>query len=143
MKKYWLPGLVFTVLGLTACRITAQADQKAVSVEPFQSATSIQAYLQTHVASIGFGGKPGTPHPGKLQPGTGTSFPVLLVVEKSADGLKVVSHQMPRDGALYVEDMNTLFSERFRKRLRNETTATHNQRVKKLQDEINQAAGVS
>lgn len=43
----------------------------------------------------------------------------------------------PRDGALYAEDIQVIFSERVRTKIQSEPTNSHNNRVQKLRNEVN------
>ncbi|MBD2576824.1 hypothetical protein [Oscillatoria sp. FACHB-1406] len=123
---------------------------------------AIKTYLSDRVCSKGFGGKTYAAYEvlgtetegnteqlylwvlcqefyqknGKLEQGTGSSSPVRLTVARSPQEFKVLSHQQPRSGTLYAEDLQKMFPERIIKSWNSQGTEAQNIRVKKLQDEV-------
>jgi hypothetical protein len=160
---------MITMLGLVACQNANQREKNVIAIEQFQSASSIKDYLQTKVASVGFGGKPYCAYEvlaaepvsdninlylwalcqeyyldkQTLQQGTGSSFPIALTIEQTNSAFNVLSHQVPSDGASYTEDINTIFPEKFRQEISPESANTQNQRVNRLLDETKREAGAS
>lgn len=123
---------------------------------------AIKTYLIDRVCSKGFGGKTYAAYEvlgteaqanteqlylwvlcqefyqknGKLEQGTGSSSPVRLTIARSPQEFNILSHQQPRSGALYTEDLQKIFPERIIKSWNSQGTGSQNIRVKKLQDEV-------
>ncbi len=153
---------------LLGCKNTSQNNPTSKDLEQFSSLKSIQDYLSANVGETVFGGKAYCaydvidaaaadnpqavylwvvcqeyyPDNQTLKQGTGSSFPLALTVQSKNDALQVISHRIPRDGALYAEDMPVIFPERTRAKIHSESTRDHNNRVQALQNEIKQSAGL-
>lgn len=78
----------------------------------------------------------------KTSSGNRSSFPLALTVQRKNNGFYAISHKKPRDGALYSEDMLSIFSEKVRAKIQSETTDNHNSRVQKLQNEVKREAEI-
>jgi hypothetical protein len=169
MKRYLLNFLTFLNLALVGCQWTLNDQGNGIPLEQFSSIESIKDYLNTNVAITGFGGKPYCAYEvldaqqdgkniniylwtvcqeyysdkQKLRQGTGAVLPVALVMQRNGNNLSVLDHRVPRDGALYAEDMPIIFSKKFRAKDQAETTADKNNRVNRLQGKIEREAGVS
>ena len=168
MKRYVIIFLTFAVLSLMACQQAFQNHQNSVDIEQFRSLQKIKDYLNKNIASTGFGGKPYCAYEvldaehkdenfnvyslvvcqeyysdqQELKQGTGSALPVALVIQKEGINFHIVSHRIPRDGALYAEDMPLIFSQKFRAKIQSETIDEQNERVKSLQNEIEKEAGI-
>jgi hypothetical protein len=169
MKRHLFYVLMFATLALVGCQETSDNLGESIPLEQFSSLQSIKDYLTTNVASTGFGGKPYCAYEvldaqqesenlniylwtvcqeyysdkQKLRQGTSAVLPVALVMQRNGNSLSVLSHRIPRDGALYAKDMPVIFSKRFMTKDQAETTADRNNRVNRLQGEIEREAGVS
>jgi hypothetical protein len=168
MKNDLLKCWVLTLLSLTGCQQALEEDN-SILVEKFNSVPSIQEYLSAHVAGTGFGGEPycayevldAEQNGGAItlyswvvcqeyyldqqvyRQGTGASFPAALVVHTRDESIQIVSHRVPRDGALYAEDMPVIFPEKFISKVQSETTDDQNGRVERLKAEIQQFLNTS
>lgn len=169
MKKHLFCALIFLTIALIGCQQASNDRGKTIPLEQFSSMQSIRDYLSTNIASTGHGGKPycayevlDTQQEGEninvylwavcqeyysdkqnLRQGTSASLPVALVMQKNDNNLSVLAHRIPRDGALYAEDMPIIFSKKFVAKVQAESTADRNNRVNRLQSEIERDAGVN
>jgi hypothetical protein len=160
--KLLLRMLMLTTLTLFGCQATVKNEQSDVALGQFVSLQPINDYLSANLASTGFGGKPYCAYEvidaevsaeiekvylwvlcqefyrvnQTLKQGTGSSFPLALMIKRKNNEFYVVSHLRPRDGGLYAQDMQVMFSTRFRNKIRAESIESHNQRVQKLQNEV-------
>jgi hypothetical protein len=168
MKKYLLKCWVLILLSLMGCQQALKEDN-SILAEKFNSVPSIREYLSAHVASTGFGGEPYCAYEvldaeqndeaialylwvvcqeyyleqQAYRQGTGASLPAALVVHTRNESIQVVGHRVPRDGALYAEDMPVIFSEKFISKVQAETTDDQNGRVERLKAEIQQFLNTS
>lgn len=104
---------------------------------------SIMAYLDQNLGETGFGGKPfcayktlGVDQNGgqihayiylicqeyylkgaELTKGTGLAMPSALLIEKNGDKYRVVSHEVPDDGAVYSRDVERIFPRNLHRRI--------------------------
>ena len=69
----------------------------------------------------------------KLRKGGGTSLPVALVLQKENHIYKVISHKIPRDGKLYVNDIKRIFPEDIQNKI---FSNDYNRRIEVLSNEI-------
>jgi hypothetical protein len=161
--------LMLVNLILVGCQGVTKHEQNNIAIEQFVSLKPIKDYLNKKIGSTGFGGKSycayevfGAESDGKtekiylwvlcqeyyranqiLKQGTGSSFPLELTIQRENDKFQVISHRKPRDGALYMEDMQVIFPERVRVKIQSEPIGSHNNRVQKLQDQVEDEAGMS
>jgi hypothetical protein len=169
MFRVFLKVMTLAILTLVGCQGIVENNQSSISIKEFTSLKSVKDYLSTKLASRGFNGKSYCAYEvldaeaegksekiylwvlcqeyyranQKLQQGTGSSFPLALTVRRKNNELYVISHQKPRDGALYSEDILGIFPEKVRAKIQSETTDSYNRRVQKLQNEVKQEAEVS
>jgi hypothetical protein len=173
MYQFSVRILLLVGLVLAGCQRSiedsVQESQTSINLEQFASAQSIKTYLATNVASRGFNGQSHCayevlgaeatdrgyslylwalcqeyyPKDNKLELGTGSSFPIALVVRRNGDQLEPVSHRQPRDGALYAEDMPTLFPKSVLDILQSESVDRASQRGSRLQAEVRKEAGAT
>ncbi len=161
--------LLVAMVLLAGCQQPIQDSPTMLDPAQFASATSIKTYLANNVASRGFNGtvycaydvlgaeatdrgyslylwalcQEYYPTNNKLELGTGSSFPVALVVHRNDDQLEPVSHRQPRDGALYTEDMLNIFPQSVLTIVQSESADRASQRVVKLQAEVRKDAGAT
>lgn len=161
--------LLLTMVGLVSCQQPIQEPATTLDPGQFAASASIKTYLNTRVASRGFNGTPYCAYEvlgvdvtdrgyslylwalcqeyyqkdNKLELGTGSSFPVALVVHRDGEKLEAVSHRQPRDGALYAEDLPMIFPANILSILQSDSADRANQRVARLHAEVQKEAGAT
>jgi hypothetical protein len=167
---YRVPArMLLAIVILAGCQRPVQEIQTTLDPAQFASSQSIKTYLNTQVASRGFDGQPYCAYEvlgaeatdrgynlyawvlcqeyyrkdNKLELGTGSAFPLALVVQRNGDQFEAISHRQPRDGALYAEDMPTLFPPSVLDLLRSESGDRTSQRGARLQAEVRKEAGAT
>jgi hypothetical protein len=141
--------------------------QTTLNLAQFASSQSIKTYLNTQVASRGFNGQPYCAYEvlgaevtdrgynlyawalcqeyyrkdNKLELGTGSAFPVALVLQRTGDQFEAISHRQPRDGALYAEDLPNIFPKSVVDLLQSDSGDRASQRGARLQAEVRKEAG--
>jgi hypothetical protein len=158
--------ILLLMVGLVSCQQPVPEPSTTLVLGQFAASASIKTYLNSQVASRGFNGRPYCaynvlgaeatdrgyniylwtlcqeyyPQGGRLEQGTGSSFPVALVVQGQGNGLTVIRHRQPRDGALYAEDMPQIFPKDVLTKLQSESVDRANQRVAQLQADVQKEA---
>jgi hypothetical protein len=141
--------------------------QATLDPAQFASSPAIKIYLNTQVASRGFNGTAYCAYEvlgaeatdrgysvylwalcqeyyrkdNKLDVGTGSAFPVALVVQRNGDQFEAISHRQPRDGALYAEDLPNIFPKSIVDLLQSDSGDRASQRGARLQAEVRKEAG--
>ncbi len=161
--------MILATLTLTGCQGVITNNQSGIALEQFASLKLIKDYLNANLGSTGFGGKSYCAYEvldaqldgstekiylwvlcqeyyranQMVQQGTGSSFPLALTLQRNKDQFHIISHRKPRDGALYAEDILVIFPEKVRAKIQSEPIGSRNNRVQKLQNELNNEADIN
>jgi hypothetical protein len=142
------------------CQGEIGTDRTETTINPLYSSPAIENYLDRRVGSKGFGGTVYCAYDildsegerfylwtvcqeyylknGKLEAGTGGSFPVALTVRQDGDKIEVRGYQKPRDGSLYSADLKAIFSQKALAA----ANSISNDRIARLQNLVKQKARV-
>jgi hypothetical protein len=71
-----------------------------------------------------------------LQLGSASSLPLVISIQKTGNHPPVIRHQIPRDGGYFSQDIETLFPPQIRSKILSGDVRMSNQRVERLQQEI-------
>ncbi len=73
---------------------------------------------------------------GKIEEGTGTSLPVVLVTVKSNSGYQINELKKPNDGTYYAQSIKNIFPKRIREKILNTNSDEYNKRVDILSSQV-------
>lgn len=76
------------------------------------------------------------PNHQQLERGTGMSAPIVLNIDHSSGGSRIVNHTLPRDGSYYPSDLHTLFPLHISIGLMSHPTGLTNRLQRQLESEL-------